>query len=77
MGGPGGEAQANAISRRWLPNLRPGHHCGGNGPTTGAGQTPHVRLKGRRQGIVCGPHEVNLVTTARGEPLVGTPTRGR
>ena len=31
-----------------------------------------VRVKGRRQGNVCGPDEVHLVTTARGEPLVGT-----
>ena len=36
-----------------------------------------VRLKGRRQGKVCGLDEVNLVTTARGEALVGTPTGGR
>ena len=33
-----------------------------------------VRVKGRRQGKVCGPDEVHLVTTAQGEPLVGTPT---
>ena len=31
-----------------------------------------VRVKGRRQGNVCGPDEVHLVTPARGEPLVGT-----
>ena len=36
-----------------------------------------VRVKGRRQGKVCVPAEVHLVTTARGEPLVGTPTGGR
>ena len=36
-----------------------------------------VRVKGRRQGTVCGPDEVDLVTTAWGEPLVGTPTGGR
>ena len=36
-----------------------------------------VRVKGRRQGNVCGRHEVNLVTTARREYRVGTPTRGR
>ena len=41
------------------------------------GQSVQVRVKGRRQGIVCGPDEVHLVTTARGEPLVGTPTGGR
>ena len=35
-----------------------------------------VRVKGRRHGKVCGPDEVHLVTTARGEPLVGTPTGG-
>ena len=40
-------------------------------------QTVQVRVKGRRQGNVCGPDEVHLVTTARGEPLVGTPTGGR
>ena len=32
-----------------------------------------VRVKGRRQGNVCGPDEVNLVTTPRGETVVGTP----
>ena len=36
-----------------------------------------VRVKGRRQGNVCGPDEVHLVTTARSEPPVGTPTGGR
>ena len=36
-----------------------------------------ARVKGRRQGNVCGPDEVDLVTTARGEPLVGTPIGGR
>ena len=36
-----------------------------------------VRVKGRRQGNVCGPDEVHLVTKAPGEPLVGTPTGGR
>ena len=36
-----------------------------------------VRVKGKRQGNVCGPDEVHLVTTAQSEPLVGTPTGGR
>ena len=36
-----------------------------------------VRVKGRRQGNVCGPDEVDLVTTALGEPLVGPLTGGR
>ena len=36
-----------------------------------------VRVKGRRQGNVCGSHEVDLVTTALDKPLVGTPTGGR
>ena len=36
-----------------------------------------VRVKGRREGNVCGPDEANPVTTAWGEPLVGTPTGGR
>ena len=35
-----------------------------------------VRVKNRRQGNVCGPDEVHLVTTARRETLVGTPTGG-
>ena len=35
-----------------------------------------VRVKGRHHGNVCGPNEVNPVTTARGDPLVGTPTGG-
>ena len=91
LSGPGGDARANAISRlatssvgaepaAWLllwRNLRPGCCCGGRGATTEAGQSVQVRVKGRRQGIVCGPDEVHLVTTARGEPLVGTPTGGR
>ena len=34
-----------------------------------------VRVKGRRQGIVRGPDEVNLVTTAPGEPLLCVSTR--
>ena len=51
--------------------------CGGSGATTGAGQSVQVRVKGRRQGNVCGPDKVDLATTARGEPLVGTPTGGR
>ena len=81
LSGPGGDARANAISRlatssvgaepaAWLC-------CGVRGATTGAGQSVQVRVKGRRQGKVCGPDEVHLVTTARGEPLVGTPTGGR
>ena len=53
--------------RQWLPNLRPDHRRGGNG---------QVRVKGRRQGNVCGLDKVNLVTKAWGEPLVGTPTGG-
>ena len=81
LSGPGGDTRANAISRlatsSWGPNLRPGRCCGGRGATTGAGQSVQVRVKGRRQGNVCGPDEVHLVTTARGEPLVGTPTGGR
>ena len=78
---PGGNARANSISRLATssggPNPRPGHYCGGGGATNGAGQSLQVRVKGRRQGKVCGPDEVDLVTTARGEPLVGTPTGGR
>ena len=35
-----------------------------------------VRIKGRHPGNVCGLDELNLVTTARGEPVVGTPIRG-
>ena len=62
---------------QWMPNLWPGRYCGGDGTTTGAGQSVQVRVKGRRHGNVCGPDEVHLVTTARGEPLVGTPTGGR
>ena len=81
LSGPGGDARANAISRLATssvgPTLRPGRCYGGRGATTGAGQSVQVRVKGRRQGIVCGPDEVHLVTTARGEPLVGTPTGGR
>ena len=69
--------QVGSPRRRWGPNLRPGRCCGGRGATTGAGQTVQVRVKGRRQGNVCGPDEVHLVTTARGEPPVGTPTGGR
>ena len=59
---------------KWLPNLRPGHRCSGDGTSTKVGQSPEVRVKGRRQGIVCGLHELIVVPTARGEPLVGTPT---
>ena len=81
LSGPGGDARANAISRlatssvgaepaAW-PLLRR------RSATTGGGQSVQVRVKGRRQGNVCGPDEVHLVTTARGEPLVGTPTGGR
>ena len=77
---PGGDTQANvkvgSPRRRWGRNLRPGRCCGGRGATTGAGQSVQVRVKGRRRGKVCGPDEVHLVTTARGEPLVGTPTGG-
>ena len=50
---------------------------GGGGTTTKAGQSLQVRVKGRFRGNVCGPDEVNLVTTALGEPLLGTPTGGR
>ena len=41
-----------------------------------ADQSVQVRVKGRRQNIARGPHKVNLVTTAPGEPLVGTLTGG-
>ena len=79
--GPGGDVRANAISRLATSsvgsNPRPGRCCGGGGATTGAGQSVQVRVKGRRQGNICGRDEVDLVTTAWGEPLVGTPTRGR
>ena len=81
LSGPGGDARASAISRlatssmgaelaAWplLWRKRRNHE---------AGQSVQVRVKGRRQGKVCGPDEVHLVTTARGEPLVGTPTGGR
>ena len=80
LSGPGGDARANALSTlatssvgaepaTWplLRRKRP----------TGAGQIVQVRVKGRRHDNVCGPDEVHLVTTARGEPLVGTPTGGR
>ena len=60
----------------WMPNLRPGRCCGGDGTTTGAGQSVQVRVKGTRQGNVRGPDEVHLVTTARREPLVGTLAEG-
>ena len=69
--------QVGLPRRWWGPNLRPGRCCDGSGATTGAGQSAQVRVKGRRQGNVCGPDEVNLVTTPRGESLVGTPTGGR
>ena len=42
----------------------------------GAGQLVKVRGKGRRQGIVRGPNEVNMVTIARGNPILGTPIGG-
>ena len=81
MRGPGSEAQANAIIRRATSSVDaepiPTRRCGGDGTTTGAGQLVKVRVRGTRQGNVCGPDEVNLVTMARGEPLVGTPTGGR
>ena len=41
-----------------------------------AGLSLQVRVKGRHQGNVCGPHKAKLGTTARGEPLVGTPIGG-
>ena len=79
--GPGGDAWANAMSRlatsSVAPNLWHGRCCGGSNATTGAGQSVQVRVKGRRQGNVCGPDEVDLVTRARGELLVGTTTGGR
>ena len=68
--GLGVEARANAISRDAMlfvdAELGGGRCCGGDGATTGAGQSVQGRVKGRRRGNVCGPHEVNLVTTARG-----------
>ena len=81
LSGPGGDARANAISRlatssvgaepaAWLLLWRKRRNHG-------TCQSVQVRVKGRRQGNVCGPDEVHLVTTARGEPLVGTPTGGR
>ena len=79
VSGPGGDARANALSRlatssvgaepaAW-PLLWRRRRNHGSWPIS-AGK---VRVKGRRQGNVCGPHEVHLVTTARSEPLVGTP----
>ena len=62
---------------QWMPNPRPGRRCGADGTTTGVGQSVQVRVKGRRHAKVCGSDEVNLVTAARGESLVGTPTVGR
>ena len=59
---------------RWLPNPRPSHHYSKDGTTTG--QSAQVRVNGRRRCIVCGLDEVVLVTTARGTPLVITPTGG-
>ena len=72
----GPDARANAISRLATSSL-------GAEPAAWRLQwqkrrkTVQVRVKGRRQGNVCGPDEVHLVTTARSEPLVGTPTGGR
>ena len=43
----------------------------------GSGQSVQVRVKGRREGNVCGPDEVHLFTTAEDEPVVGTPTGAR
>ena len=54
-----------------LLNLRDCHRRGKDGTITAAGQLVH-RFRGKSEGIVCGPNEVNLVTTARGEPLVGS-----
>ena len=73
---PGGDARAKAISRlaassaetaAWPLPWRKRRN-------QGTGQSVQVRVQGRRQCNVCGPDEVDLVTTARGEPLVGTPT---
>ena len=78
LSGPGGGARGNAISRLATSSV-------GAEPAAwpllwrkrrNHGRTL-VRVKGRRQGKVCGPDEVHLVTTARSEPLVGTPTGGR
>ena len=74
LSGPGGDARANAISRLATSSVGAEPAAW---PLLGAGQSVQVRVKGRRQGKVCGPDEVHLVTTARGEPLVGTPTGGR
>ena len=60
--------QVGMPRRHWAPNLWPEHRCSGDGTTMRAGQSVQVRVKGRRQGIVCGPDEVNLVTTV---PLPG------
>ena len=81
LSGPGGDARANAISRlatssvgaepaAWplLWRKRRNHGSWPIGAGKGQGQAPKK---------VCGPDEVHLVTTARGEPLVGTPTGGR
>ena len=77
--GPRGEARANATSRHatLYVDAKPAawpllwrRWCN-------HGQSVHVRAEGRRHGNVCVPDEVNLVTTARGEPLVGTPTGAR
>ena len=50
--GVGGEAKGNAVeghaSCRWLPNLRLGHHCGGDDLITRAGQSLQARIKRRR-----------------------------
>ena len=78
--GSGGDTRANAISRlakssvgaepaAWplLWRRRRNHR---SWPVS-------VRVKGRRQGNICGPDEVDLVTRALGEPLVGAPPGGR
>ena len=59
----------------WMPNLRPGRCCGGDGRTTGSGQSGHVKVKGRGQRNVSGPDEVHLVTTA-GPNLWWVPLEG-
>ena len=67
--GPGGDARANAISR--LATLSVGAE---------PAAWPLLWRKRRNHGswpINAGPDEVDLVTTALGEPLVGTPTGGR
>ena len=79
LSGPGGDARAYAISRlatssvgaepaAWPLLWRKRRNHGSWQISAG---------KGQGQSKVCGPDEVHLVTTARGEPLVGTPTGGR